>query len=411
MSEKKELYKKSIVKQLYFNNTLSCAEISEKIDKSVPLTTKILQELITDEYIAETGYAPSSGGRRPLTYTLKPDVLYIVSIAMDQFVTRIVTMNMQNQYVTPVEKFEMDVLKNDNPLDELVQIINDHINRAGILKSKIAGVGIGMPGFVDFVNGINYSFFGAGNVNINEYVGKRTGLEVFIDNDSSLIALAELRFGRAINKANAMVVNIGWGVGLGLILHSNLFRGTNGFAGEFSHISLFTNSKLCNVCGKSGCLETESSLSVIVEKAKNGIKKGRTSFLKDSILDMSVEEAFEMIIKAAQKGDTFAVELFSEAGYNIGRGVAILIHLLNPEIVILSGRGSLAGKIWQAPIQQALNEHCIPRLAANTEIAISSLGYEAELIGSAALVMENYEKNIGSVPAGEGLEDLYTVNI
>uniref|UniRef100_UPI00397B53A9 ROK family protein n=1 Tax=Salmonella sp. SAL4438 TaxID=3159893 RepID=UPI00397B53A9 len=76
-------------------------------------------------------------------------------------------------------------------------------------------------------------------------------------------------------------------------------------------------------------------------------------------------------------------------GYSIGRGVAILIHLLNPEAVILSGRGTLAGKVWQAPIQQALNEHCIPRLAVNTSVAISTLGYDAELIGSAALVMEH----------------------
>ena len=77
----------------------------------------------------------------------------------------------------------------------------------------------------------------------------------------------------------------------------------------------------------------------------------------------------------------------------MGRGGAILIILLNPELVILSGRGSSAGKVWQAPIQQALNEHCIPRLALNTEIGISSLGYQAEITGAAALVMENFEKS------------------
>jgi predicted NBD/HSP70 family sugar kinase len=91
------------------------------------------------------------------------------------------------------------------------------------------------------------------------------------------------------------------------------------------------------------------------------------------------------------KGDKFAVELFSEAGYNIGRGVAILVHLLNPELIILSGRGSAAGKIWLAPIQQAINEHCIPKISESTNLLISSLGYEAELIGAAALVMEHYE--------------------
>ena len=104
-----------------------------------------------------------------------------------------------------------------------------------------------------------------------------------------------------------------------------------------------------------------------------------------------VEETAKSLMDAAIKGDQFTIELISEAGYNIGRGVAILIHLLNPELIVLSGRGSLAGRVWLAPIQQAINEHCIPKIAENTEIKVSTLGHEAELIGAAALVMENYD--------------------
>jgi predicted NBD/HSP70 family sugar kinase len=215
-------------------------------------------------------------------------------------------------------------------------------------------------------------------------------LPVFIDNDSRLIALAELKFGAARDTKNAMVINIGWGVGLGMILEGELFRGHDGFAGEFSHIPLFLNNKLCS-CGKSGCLETETSLLVVIEKANRGLKEGKLSMLKELSIE-DPEQAFQLIVSAAGKGDKFAVEILSEAGYNIGRGVAILIHLLNPQAVILSGRGSSAGKVWQAPIQQALNEHCIPRLSVNTQIDISALGNKAELIGAAALVMENYEK-------------------
>ena len=121
------------------------------------------------------------------------------------------------------------------------------------------------------------------------------------------------------------------------------------------------------------------------------MKTGKTSILKPERLQ-HYEQASETLMAAVHHGDRFAVELFSEAGSNIGRGVAILIHILNPEVIILSGRGSMAGKIWQAPIQQALNEHCIPSLAANTMIETSTLGYEAELIGAAALVMEHYDR-------------------
>jgi len=176
-----------------------------------------------------------------------------------------------------------------------------------------------------------------------------------------------------------------------MVLDEKIFRGNNGFAGEFSHIPLFTNGKLCS-CGKHGCLETESSLLIVTEKARQGVLDGQLSILKGQITNESREKDCATVFDAAGKGDRFAVSLLSDAGYVVGRGLAILIHIINPEVIILSGRGAAAGKLWLAPIQQALNEHCIPKLADHTELAISALGYEAEIVGAAALVMENYEK-------------------
>ncbi|THU41119.1 ROK family protein [Niastella caeni] len=390
--EKNLLYKRRIIKHLYFGNMLSCADLSDKIHKSIPLTTKILGKLMEEGMVTETGYAASTGGRRPVMYSLKQDVMYVVSVAMDQLVTQIAILDMQNRNVSDIELFELPLTKNPNAPAALAEKINDIIFRSGIPKSKIAGVGIGMPGFVNAVKGINYTFLETEGYTITQYISAKVKLPVFIDNDSRLIALAELKFGAARYKKNALVINAGWGVGLGMILEGELFRGHDGFAGEFSHIPLFLNNKLCS-CGKSGCLETETSLLVVIEKANKGLKSGKLSMLKERELSADhPEKAFQIIVAAAGKGDKFAVEILSEAGYNIGRGVAILIHLLNPELVILSGRGSSAGKIWQAPMQQALNEHCIPRLSVNTEIEVSALGYTAELTGAAALVMENYEK-------------------
>jgi predicted NBD/HSP70 family sugar kinase len=390
--EKSLLYKRRIIKHLYFGNMLSCADLSDKIHKSIPLTTKMLGKLMEEGLVTETGYAASTGGRRPVMYSLKQDVMYVVSVAMDQLVTQIAILDMQNRNITDIELFELPLTKNPNAPVALAEKINEIITRSGIPKNKIAGVGIGMPGFVNAVKGINYTFLETEGYTITQYITAKVKLPVFIDNDSRLIALAELKFGAARDKKNALVINVGWGVGLGMILEGELFRGHDGFAGEFSHIPLFLNNKLCS-CGKSGCLETETSLLVVIEKASKGLKSGKLSMLKEKELGADhPEKAFQIIVAAASKGDKFAVEILSEAGYNIGRGVAILIHLLNPESVILSGRGSSAGKIWQAPIQQALNEHCIPRLSVNTEIEVSALGYKAELTGAAALVMENYEK-------------------
>jgi predicted NBD/HSP70 family sugar kinase len=175
-----------------------------------------------------------------------------------------------------------------------------------------------------------------------------------------------------------------------MILNGELFRGHEGFAGEFSHIPLFLNGKLC-WCGKVGCLETETSLLLIIEKAREEINSGKLSKL-NSLHSEDLEQAYDSIIEAIKDGNQFVTGLFSKAGYNIGKGVAILIHLLNPKKIILSGRGSSAGQIWRAPIQQALNEHCIPRLHHSTSIEISTLGIHAELFGAAALIMENYER-------------------
>jgi predicted NBD/HSP70 family sugar kinase len=316
--------------------------------------------------------------------------MYVVSVAMDQLITRIGLLDMQNNFVGEVEQIELPLSNNPKALEQLTSHIDRFIKKSGIAKNKIVGIGIGMPGFVDVNNGVNHSFLKPKQgQSLVGYIESVVHLPVLIDNDSSLIALAEFRLGTARHKKNVMVINIGWGIGLGMIVNGELFRGANGFAGEFSHIPLFTNNKLCS-CGKTGCLETETSLLVIAEKAIEGLKKGKISVLKNLSLT-HVEDTYKTIMDAASKGDKFAVELLSEAGYNIGRGVAILIHVLNPELIILSGRGSAAGKIWLAPVQQAINEHCIPKISENTEVQISSLGYQAELIGGAVLVMEHYD--------------------
>ncbi|MBO9153463.1 ROK family protein [Chitinophaga sp. GCM10012297] len=379
------------MREFYFSGKLSSTDLSERMGKSIPHVMKVIDTLIADGVIVESGFAPSSGGRRPVIYAPKPGAIYILSVAMDQMFTRITLMDIDNKPVTPVREFELPLTNNPDAIVLLAEKMGEVIRDSGIDREKIVGAGIGMPGFVDFKNGVNYSFLNAGNKTITEYLTGELNMPVYIDNDSSLIALAEFRFGAARQKKNAVVVNIGWGIGLGMILNGELFRGHDGFAGEFSHIPIFNNNKLCS-CGKSGCLETEASLLVVIEKAAQGLKSGRPSALGPNFPTGHGDTDWDAIVKAAHKGDRFVIELLSHTGYDIGKAIAILIHLMNPEWVVLSGRGTLAGKVWEAPVQQALNEHSIPRLAANTRLAISTLGYQAELIGAVALVMENKVK-------------------
>ena len=401
--------KKRIIKQLYFGRTLSGTDLSERIQRSLPVTIKLLNELKLAGEVVELGFAPSTGGRRPMMYSLNKQYGYIVSVAMDQLFTRIGILNMEHSFITTVERHALNLETEPDALGILVGLIEQHILASGIERNRILGVGVGMPGFIDLEKGVNYSFFRSESGSIRQLLQVRLDLPVYLDNDSSLVALAEYRFGAARHKKNVMVVNISWGVGLGMILNGELFRGHNGFAGEFSHIPIFSSNKLCS-CGKTGCLETEASLLVLVEKAVKGIQEGKISNLPKISLDHP-EEACSAIIQMALKGDKFCIELLYEIGYNIGRGIAILIHILNPELIILSGRGAAAGKLWFAPIQQAINEHSIPRLAEHTSIEVSTVGNKDELYGAAALVMEHFDRETKKKNRTEGLLNPITTGI
>ena len=380
-----------ILKELYYSKSMSCLDLSKRIRKSLPHTSLRLNELISKGAVVENGYAPSTGGRKPLMYSLAGKFMFTLAVAVDQFVVRMVLMDMQREMASQVHEAAINFYENPGYVRALANEIESYLSASGVHKNQIAGIGIAMPGFIDHDNGINYTM--AGPAAIVKIISEKIGIKVYVDNDSSVIGLAEQKFGAAGKTKNAMVINIGWGVGLGMILDGQLFRGNNGFAGEFSHIPMFSNNKLCS-CGKHGCLETESSLTVIVEKVKDRLRKGELSSLTiKEIENENIERSFRAVNDSALKGDKLAIEAFSEAGYNIGRGVAILVHLLNPELIVLSGRGASAGKIWEAPIQQALNEHCIPRLSENTKIIVSKLGLHAELLGAAALVMEGFDEN------------------
>jgi len=387
--------KNMIIKCLYFDKAMSCAELSELFDKSIPSIAKAVNELIEEGFVIEKGYAPSSGGRRPLMYAINASAMYILAIAMDQLSTRIQLVDLLNHPVSDFVMFELKLLNNGQALETLVTNINEYLHNSGIAKEKIAGIGVGMPGFINPLKGINYTYLDAGDKSLTQYISDETGLPTYIDNDSSLIALAEQKFGIAKSQKEVMVINLGWGIGLGMIVNGEIFRGRNGFAGEFSHIPLSEDGALCT-CGKRGCLEAEASMLVVSKKAIEGIEQGRVTSLKQ-IDEAHSKQMGDAIMEAANNGDQFAIELFSDSGYKIGKALAILIHIMNPQTIVLSGRGARVGKILMAPIQQALHKYCIPRLSRGTELLISELGFDAELVGASVLVMENFDKEVKSL--------------
>jgi predicted NBD/HSP70 family sugar kinase len=388
VTEKGQLLRDEIIKQLYYKHPLSLTELSKLTNKSLPLVTKMVNHLINNGYVIEQGLGQSTGGRRASMFLLNPKKnKYVISLAIDQLVTSMVIYDLSGTKVQPIKSLDLSLAAPD-AVNRLCDFIDENLQSAGISNDNFLGIGVGMPGFIDAKEGLNYSYLKpADGSKFTDYLFKKFGLPVYIENDSSLIALAELQFGAAAGKRDVMVANIGWGTGLGMIVNGKLYRGSSGYAGEFSHIPLSNTKKLCS-CGKTGCLEVETSLLVMTERAIAEIAAGAATSMRELFKDKS-RNIGDLFLEAASNHDPLAVSILSEAAFLIGKGLATLIHIMNPECIILSGRGAVAGKILLPPIQQAVNEFCIPRIANQTNIIISAIAGEGQLMAAASLVIEH----------------------
>lgn len=387
--EKSQRLRADIIKHFYYKRVLSLTELSIFTGKSLPLIRSIVTSLVNEGYLCEQGLAPSTGGRRASIYVLNPNqTKYAVAVAMEQLTTRLTIYDLSRKAAIPVQHLDLELSDSFNDVTVLINFINESIAKSKINRVDILGVGIGMPGFVNSEIGINSSYlFIKDGSTLRDYLIKGIDLPVTIDNDSSLIALAELNFGKARNLNDVMVVNIGSGTGLGIIINGSLYRGSRGYAGEFSHVPLSNTNDLCS-CGKRGCLEVETSLRVMVRKAKKAMAKGMRSSMNELFKDTGKQE-IDHFLDAVVAQDPLAISILSNAAFQLGKGLSTLIHILNPECIVLSGRGAKAGKMLMPSIQQAINEFCIPRIADLTNIELSILTYEAELLAAASLVIEN----------------------
>ncbi|MGX1638933.1 ROK family transcriptional regulator [Sphingobacterium sp. NPDC055431] len=382
--------KLSILKRLYFSNPQSIAELSASIGKSVPNITNAVNKLLQLNLIEQDGLAPSTGGRRAAQFVPNEKQLpLILSIAIDQFYTSVVVVDFKNQYKTAINTEVID-LREDDAYEKVIALTKTTIQQTDAYQ--IYGIGVTIPGFVDSTTGKNNSYSSNSPFyDLKTNIQKEFNLPTFVENDSSAIAIAEHKFGSAKSIQDVMVVNLNWGVGLGMILDNELYRGHSGFAGEFSHIPLSDSNKLCS-CGKKGCLEVDASLMAAVESATNSLKSGEVSSLQ-SIFKQQKYLTGDQLLTAAIQGDQLAMEAVNKIGYMLGKGIATLIHIINPELVLISGRGAKAKDVLLPKIQSAVLEFSIKRLSQNTKIEFSNTE-NIQLLGSTCICILNADKNI-----------------
>ncbi len=385
VGQKTVAQKRQVVRAFYFFGPMSNAELSKTLKLSVPKINNLLLDLIEDGLVNELGRGESRGGRRPNIYGLAEDRFYVVGISININRTIISIFNSNNKEVgTPViipVKIESDFEIFQSVSDALTDILTEK----GIDKSSVLAVGVELPGLFNEEHGISKTYFPEIE-NLSSELEKIFRLPVFISHDSKLRAFTEQHFGLAKNKKNVLVVQADLGLGLGIIINGELYFGKSGYSGEFGHFPIVENGILCR-CGKQGCLETIVSANAITRIVREGIENGQSSLIRELVYNPEQID-ISTVIEAANRGDQFAISIFSDVGYWLGKGIVYLLQVFNPELIIVGGRISEASQFIIAPVQQAIYTFSNRDISDDTEIKFSALGQKAGPLGAAAYAVD-----------------------
>lgn len=364
--------RRRIIKLLLQYQELSIPELCHFMELSIPTGTKLVDEFESQSLLINAGKRESSGGRRPATYILNPNMGYLFSIEILLNSLKINVLNLERSSIFVYESSRFDIKNKKESLDLLATLVPQIIKDLDLPLDKILGAGIGITGRVNAKKGISYSFLHL-DIPLTTYFSEIWGMPVFIENDTHLLALGENYYGIAKDLTNVITVNLSKGLAVSIISNGFLQTGHSGFGGEFGHIFAENNNKFC-VCGKTGCLETLVS-GLALEAAFH-------QFTGKSL-------DYKKILTSLNINDFPKVEFLNKMGEELGKSLAVLIDLLNPELIIIGGGFMPVLETMQFSINKGINLHSLPQLAADCEIKISSLGENAAMLGAFALVTEN----------------------
>lgn len=271
--------------------------------------------------------------------------------------------------------------------EEIAHSIRLHIKQLGEPFTKLAGLGVGAPAFIDMTTGFVHEAVNIGwqNYPLKEKLEAATGLRSVIDNDANVAALGECWKGAGSGAENILCLTLGTGIGGGVIVDGRICHGANGMAGEIGHyIAIPKDGARCN-CGKTGCIETIASATGIVRLTKERLERGERSML-------SLEENLtaKAIFQALDRGDELATNVVDYAMEQLGLAIANLSSALNPEKIIIGGGVSKAGDRLLVPLRRSFAQYALPRVQEGATFALAELGNDAGVIGAAWLAKEAF---------------------
>ena len=384
IGSKNALLKKKIITHYIYNGSSTITDLSKELDLSVPTVTKFISEMCEEGYINDYGKLETSGGRHPSLYGLNPESGYFIGVDIKKFAINLALINFKGDMLelkmnTPY-KFE----NTPEALEELCKLIKDFIAETEVKLEKVMNICINISGRVNPESGYSFSMFNFSENPLADVLRKKIGFPVCIDNDTRAMTYGEYMKGCVTGEKNIIFVNISWGLGIGIIIDGKIYTGKSGFSGEFGHINVFDNEIICH-CGKKGCLETEASGSAFHRIFLERIKNGETSILSERLKEKNKPLTLDELITAACKEDPLCIEIVEEIGQKLGKQIAGLINIFNPELVIIGGTLSLTGDYITQPIKTAVRKYSLNLVNKDSAILTSKLKDKAGIIGACML--------------------------
>lgn len=377
-----------VLQTVFWSAGSSRNALAGRLDCSKSKANALAAGLIEQGLLEETGLQASSGGRRPETLQLAQGLGVVVGVDLGATSLDVAVMRPD---LTVLARHAEDADVRSGPgvvLARVRDLMRELLARCGMSAKAVIGIGIGVPGPVDFASAqlVNPPLMPEwDSFSIRDYLGEAFAAPVFVDNDVNLMALGELwRLQRGLQ--NFMVIKVGTGIGCGIVCHGEVYRGANGSAGDVGHICVDQSGPRCH-CGNFGCVEAMAAAPAITRMATEAAQAGESPVLAEALRATGRLTAVD-VGQASRGGDAAANAIIQRAGSLIGQMLASVVNFFNPSHVFIGGGVTHIGPLFLASVRQSVYHRSLALSTRHLEIQYTPLAGQAGIVGAGALAMQ-----------------------
>ena len=368
---KKSSVQGRILEQFVSQGTFTIPEMSKAVGVSLPTATSAINELIKAGLVREVGKKDISSGRIPMAYDLVPNAGYFVGVNPEMDCLALAASDFCGNLIT--EKIRVPYTYENTPenLEQMAKIINNFITTLPYAKEEILQVCVNIAERVNPFEGNAYNMFTFLEESLTSKLTKLIQIPVCIENDTRSMTFAEFIKGRSKGLKNVIFANVCWGLAIGIIIDGKLYYGKSGYSGEFGHMTAYNNNIICH-CGKIGCIETEVSGRALKRKLTEKILNGKTSILSDKVLNKKEELTLQDLLDAIAKEDVLSLATLQTIADELGKQLASVINIFNPEMLVIGGEMSVTGDYFTLPVRMGIKKFSLNIMKEDSQIVTSS---------------------------------------